>query len=82
MRRAIPGARLLIVGYSPTPALQRAKNEPGVTVTGHVDDVRPYLEQATLFVAPIPFGAGIQNKLLEALSMEVPRWPRRSLRMA
>ena len=72
VRRAIPGARLLIVGHSPTPALQRAGNQPGVTVTGYVDDVRPYLEQATLFVAPIRFGAGIQNKLLEALSMEVP----------
>jgi polysaccharide biosynthesis protein PslH len=72
VKRAIPGARLLIVGHSPTPALQRAGQQPGVTVTGYVDDVRPYLEQATLFVAPVRFGSGIQNKLLEALSMEVP----------
>jgi len=41
-------------------------------VTGYVDDVRPYLERATLFVAPLRFGAGVQNKLLEAMAMEVP----------
>jgi glycosyltransferase involved in cell wall biosynthesis len=34
--------------------------------------MRPYLEQASLFVAPLRFGAGLQNKLLEAMAMEVP----------
>jgi glycosyltransferase involved in cell wall biosynthesis len=43
-----------------------------VTVTGFVEDVRPYLEQATVFAAPLRFGAGIQNKVLEAMAMEVP----------
>jgi glycosyltransferase involved in cell wall biosynthesis len=43
-----------------------------VTVTGFVDDVRPYLEDATVFAAPLRFGAGIQNKVLEALAMEIP----------
>jgi len=41
-------------------------------VTGSVPDVRPYLEEAAVFVAPLRFGAGIQNKLLEAMAMEVP----------
>jgi glycosyltransferase involved in cell wall biosynthesis len=41
-------------------------------VTGFVPDVRPYLEAASVFAAPLRFGAGIQNKLLEALAMELP----------
>ena len=41
-------------------------------MTGFVDDVRPYMEQAAVFAAPLRFGAGIQNKLLEAMAMEVP----------
>ena len=72
IRQSVPGAQLLIVGRDPTPRLVHAGRQPGVTVTGFVDDVRPYLERATVFAAPLRFGAGIQNKLLEALAMEVP----------
>ncbi len=43
-----------------------------MTVTGFVDDVRPYMEQATVFAATLRFGAGIRNKVLEAMAMEVP----------
>lgn len=72
VRRAIPGARLLIVGRDPRSRLVEAGARTGATVTGLVPDVRPYLEQATVFAAPIRFGAGIQNKLLEAMAMGVP----------
>lgn len=72
VRRAVPGAQALIVGRDPPPQLIKAGRRPGVTVTGFVDDVRPYLERATVFVAPLRFGAGIQNKVLEAMAMEVP----------
>jgi glycosyltransferase involved in cell wall biosynthesis len=72
VRRTVPDARVLIVGRDPPPQLVRAGQQPGVTVTGFVEDVRPYLEQATVFVAPLRFGAGIQNKVLEAMAMEVP----------
>jgi len=41
-------------------------------VTGFVDDVRPYLERSAVAVAPIRHGAGILNKVLEAMAMEVP----------
>ena len=70
--QSIPDVQLLIVGHSPRPALVAAGEQPNVTVTGFVDDVRPYLEQATVFVAPLRFGAGIQNKLLDAMAMQVP----------
>lgn len=67
-----PGARLLIVGTSPRQRLIEAGARPGVDVTGRVDDMRTYLEVATVFAAPIRFGAGIQNKVLEAMAMELP----------
>ncbi len=72
VRRSVPDARVLIVGRDPPPRLVSAGQQPGVSVTGFVEDVRPYLEQATVFVAPLRFGAGIQNKVLEAMAMEVP----------
>ena len=73
VRMQVPSARLLVVGRDPTPQLLRVGREAdGVTVTGRVEDVRPYLDQATVFAAPLRFGAGIQNKVLEALAMEVP----------
>lgn len=72
VQQTIPSAHLSIVGRNPAPRLVDAGRRPGVTVTGFVDDVRPYLERAAVFAAPIRFGAGIQNKVLEALAMEVP----------
>lgn len=67
-----PQTRLFLVGRDPRPEVQALAQLPNVTVTGYVDDVRPYLEEATLFVAPLRFGTGIQNKVLEAMAMEIP----------
>ena len=80
IRRILPGLRqrlqkfsLRIVGRDPLPELiKAAKPHPEVEVTGFVEDVRPYLERARLFVAPLRYASGTQNKVLEAMSMEVP----------
>jgi glycosyltransferase involved in cell wall biosynthesis len=73
VKKSFPGLKTLIVGHSPSEKLvEVASQQEGVTVTGFVDDMRPYLEQATLFAAPLRFGSGIQNKVLEALAMELP----------
>lgn len=72
VRRSIPDASLFIVGRDAPPELVRAGERAGARVTGLVPDVRPYVEQASVFVAPLRFGAGIQNKLLEAMAMGVP----------
>jgi polysaccharide biosynthesis protein PslH len=69
---AWPAAHVSIVGRDPIPSVRDLADRPRVTVTGFVDDVRPYLERASVFAAPIRFGAGIQNKVLEALAMEIP----------
>jgi len=67
-----PAARLRIVGRDRPERLRQRASRPGVTVTGFVDYVRPHLEEAAVFAAPLRFGAGIQNKVLEAMAMEVP----------
>ncbi|MFV1963878.1 MAG: glycosyltransferase [Pirellulaceae bacterium] len=73
VRTAVPDAECSIVGRDPQPRiLAAAEGQEGVHVTGYVDDVRPYLDRATVFAAPLRFGAGIQNKVLEAMAMEVP----------
>ena len=45
---------------------------PGVTVTGSVPDVRPYVRGSALMVAPLAIARGTQNKILEAMAMGVP----------
>jgi len=73
IKRSIPHPEVLIVGRDPSPALKaRARKYPEVAVTGFVDDVRMYLERAAVFVAPLRYGSGVQNKVLEAMAMEVP----------
>ena len=72
VRAAAPSAHLSIVGRDPTRELIEAGRRAGVTVTGAVADIRPFLSAASVFAAPLRFGAGIQNKLLEALAMQVP----------
>ncbi len=62
----------LIVGADPSPAVRALGELPGVTVTGSVPDVRPYLRRSALMVAPLNIARGTQNKILEAMAMGVP----------
>lgn len=71
VRRRVPDARLLLVGRSPAPQVQRLAR-PDITVTGTVADVRPYLAQAQVAVAPLLSGGGTRLKLLEALDAGRP----------
>jgi sugar transferase (PEP-CTERM/EpsH1 system associated) len=64
--------KLLIVGADPSRAVKRLGDLPGVTVTGSVDDVRPYLGRSALMVAPLNIARGTQNKILEAMAAGVP----------
>lgn len=69
VKRRVPKARLIIVGNAP-PAELRAMAGSSIEVTGRVPDVRPYLEQALVFVSALRMGAGIKNKVLEAMAMQ------------
>jgi glycosyltransferase involved in cell wall biosynthesis len=68
IRREIPEASLTIVGRNPTPRL-RAVASAAVRVTGTVDDVRPYVGEAAVYVVPLRIGGGTRLKIFEALAM-------------
>jgi len=76
-----PDVQVQIVGKDPPPEIRALATQTNgkdsvaahrVTVTGTVPDLRPYLQRATLAVAPVPYGAGIQNKVLEAMACGAP----------
>lgn len=72
IRAAHPAARFLVVGSKPTPEVRALGERAGIEVTGRVPDVRPYLANATVVVAPLRIARGIQNKVLEAMAMARP----------
>jgi glycosyltransferase involved in cell wall biosynthesis len=67
VRRSVPELSLYVIGRSPADAVTALGRRPGVTVTGHVDDLWPYVNAVDVFVFPIWRGAGLKNKVLEAL---------------
>lgn len=67
----LPDAKLLIIGRNPSASIQALKS-PEITVTGTVDDIGPYLAKVTVFVFPMIEGAGLQNKILDAMCAGVP----------
>jgi sugar transferase (PEP-CTERM/EpsH1 system associated) len=69
VRAASPEATLGVVGRQPHPRLDALRALPGVTVTGAVPDVRPYVARAGVYVAPLRMGGGTRFKLLEAMAL-------------
>lgn len=67
-----PKAQFWIVGSDPTDQVKDLGRTPGVHVTGKVEDVRPYLSQAGVFVCPLRYGTGVKNKILAAMAMQKP----------
>jgi len=67
-----PDARVVIVGKDPPKDIRQLADHPSIDVTGTVADIRPYIQRATIAVAPITYGAGIQNKVLEAMACATP----------
>lgn len=72
LRERRPQATLKIVGANPSREIEHLASLDGVTVTGTVDDVRPYVRRSALTVAPLAIARGTQNKILESMSMGVP----------
>lgn len=70
--KQLPDSKFYIVGSSPTKQAISLEKIPGVVVTGRVEDIRPYLRHAKASVAPMQIARGIQNKILEAMAMELP----------
>lgn len=69
IRAAEPEARLSIVGRAPTPAVRKLAEDMGIVVTGRVDDVRPHVKEAAVYVVPLRIGGGTRLKIFEAMAM-------------
>ncbi|MEZ5591624.1 MAG: TIGR03087 family PEP-CTERM/XrtA system glycosyltransferase [Gammaproteobacteria bacterium] len=69
IQKVIPSVEFFIVGSQPSSEIRRLGERNGIYVTGYVDDVRDYLSAADVCVAPLRIARGIQNKVLEAMSM-------------
>jgi glycosyltransferase involved in cell wall biosynthesis len=72
--RARPNARFVVVGRTPPPGLMERARARGLnwTFTGFVDDVRPYVHQAHVYVIPLRVGGGTRIKVYEAMAMGCP----------
>jgi len=68
VRSAVPNAVFYIVGSNPSSEVLRLGTQPGIRVTGRVDDIRPFVRHASVAVAPLRLARGVQNKVLEAMA--------------
>jgi glycosyltransferase involved in cell wall biosynthesis len=67
-----PDLEFVIVGSRPAPEILALRSQPGITVTGTVDDVRPFYGRALAVVAPVRVASGTRLKVLEAMAAGVP----------
>ena len=72
VRQTHPEVTFTVVGTNPLPEVLALAEIPGVEVTGRVEDLKPWIQRAAMLVAPMRFGAGIKNKVLEAMAVEKP----------
>jgi glycosyltransferase involved in cell wall biosynthesis len=73
VRAQRPDATLAVVGLDPSPAFrQLCAPDPSITVTGRVPDVREWLWESAIGIAPLHVARGVQNKALEAIAAGLP----------
>ena len=69
--KTLPDTKLYIAGATPDPKVKKAACDR-IVVSGWLDDIRDAYAQSRVFIAPMRIGTGLQNKLLEAMSMRLP----------
>jgi sugar transferase (PEP-CTERM/EpsH1 system associated) len=73
IKQSVPDVTLTVVGRDPYPGLlELSKHDASVIVTGRVEDVRPYMEEAAVYIVPLRIGGGTRLKIYEAMAMEKP----------
>jgi Glycosyltransferase len=72
IRREFPGLSLIVIGKDPVDSVRELGSEPGVVVTGTVETIWPYINSVDVFVFPLLRGAGLKNKILEAMGAGRP----------
>lgn len=69
--KQLPETKLYIAGATPDPRVKKVASEK-IIISGWIDDMRDAYAQSRIFIAPMRIGTGLQNKLLEAMSMKLP----------
>ncbi len=72
LRAALPDLRVLIVGHRPPPEIQALGALPGITVTGSVPDIRPYMARSWIQMVPLRLGGGTRLKIVESMAAGLP----------
>lgn len=72
IRAQQPDAQFVVVGQKPASTVRALHGRNAILVTGAVDDVRPYIAGASVYVAPLRLGGGTRFKLLEAMALQTP----------
>lgn len=71
IKNKVPDATLTVVGRNPPASLvEMSKEDASLSITGRVDDVRPYIERSTAYIVPLRIGGGTRLKIFEAMAME------------
>jgi polysaccharide biosynthesis protein PslH len=69
IREALPEAQFFAVGKAPTDEMQSYHGRDGITITGRVPEVQPFIARASVYVVPLRIGGGTRLKILEAMGM-------------
>src|SRR3989442_5045672 len=69
IRRAVPGVELAVVGRDPSARLRAVGEAAGVRIAGTVEDVRPWIADAAVYLVPLRVGGGTRLKIFEGLAM-------------
>ncbi|MCP4404773.1 MAG: glycosyltransferase [bacterium] len=72
IQQQIPDVKFLVVGHHPSPEIRKLDERPNITVTGHVSEMRPYYERASVCIVPLRAGGGTRLKILEAMALGRP----------
>ncbi len=72
LRAAIPNLHVLIVGHRPPAEIEALGNLPGITVTGSVPDIRPYMARSWIQIVPLRLGGGTRLKIVESMAAGLP----------
>lgn len=70
--KKMPDIKFYIVGINPSSKVRKYHNGKNIFVTGFIPDIVELLNKTKVYVAPLKSGAGIQNKILEAMSCGLP----------
>lgn len=72
IKQKVPEAQFQVVGANPPAAVSHLARDPSIQVTGFVEDLAPFCENAAVFVVPLRIGSGIRVKILDAMAMGLP----------